>query len=195
MRRKLVFSTNNPHKLEEVSHILGEKIHILSLEDIDCHTDIPETADTLEGNALLKARYVFDNYALDCFADDTGMEVEALNNEPGIFSARYAGENKDFRANMQKVLLLMKGATNRRARFRTVISLIIDGNDYIFEGVINGRITEEERGNTGFGYDPIFVPDGYDLTFAEMGEEIKNRISHRALAVEKLKEFLLSIGY
>ncbi|NDW12131.1 non-canonical purine NTP diphosphatase [Bacteroides sp. 214] len=193
MPRKLVFATNNQHKLEEVSYILGDQIELLSLKDIGCDVDIPETADTLEGNAYLKAKYVVENYHLDTFADDTGMEVEALNNAPGIYSARYAGDTKDSQANMNKILNELQGIENRKARFRTVISLILNGKEYLFEGIINGRIIEEKRGETGFGYDPIFMPDGYEQTFAEMGNEVKNTISHRALAVQKLCEFLRSI--
>lgn len=192
--KKLVFATNNAHKLEEVSAILGDSINLLSLKDIDCHTDIPETADTLEGNALLKSSYVFKNYQLDCFADDTGLEVEALNGAPGVYSARYAeGEGHDAQANMLKLLHNMEGKENRKAQFRTVISLILDGKEYLFEGVIKGEIIKEKRGDSGFGYDPIFVPEGYNQTFAELGNDIKNRISHRALAVNKLCDFLRSL--
>lgn len=190
MKKKLVFATNNAHKLEEVSAILGDKMEILSLKDIHCHTDIPETSDTLEGNALLKAEYIHKNYGLDAFADDTGLEIEALNNEPGVYSARYAGVDKDSQANMQKVLEKLEGSANRKARFRTAISLIWNGKSYLFEGIIEGKIIEEKRGEAGFGYDPIFVPEGYDQTFAELGNDIKNEISHRALAVKKLSEFL-----
>lgn len=192
--KKLVFATNNAHKLEEVSAILGDSINLLSLKDIDCHTDIPETADTLEGNALLKSSYVFKNYQLDCFADDTGLEVEALNGAPGVYSARYAeGEGHDAQANMLKLLHNMEGKENRKAQFRTVISLILDGKEYLFEGVIKGEIIKEKRGDSGFGYDPVFVPEGYNQTFAELGNDIKNRISHRALAVNKLCDFLRSL--
>lgn len=194
MKRTLVFATNNQHKLEEVSHILGDKIELLSLADINCDTDIPETADTLEGNALLKSQYIYKNYGLDAFGDDTGMEIEALNNAPGIYSARYAGEEKNSEANMLKVLHELDGIENRNARFRTAISLILDGKEYLFEGIINGKITEEKRGEAGFGYDPIFMPDGYDKTFAELGEDIKNTISHRALAITKLVDFLLTLS-
>lgn len=192
--KKLVFATNNAHKLEEVSAILGDSINLLSLKDIDCHTDIPETADTLEGNALLKSSYVFKNYQLDCFADDTGLEVEALNGAPGVYSARYAeGEGHDAQANMLKLLHNMEGKENRKAQFRTVISLIMDGKEYLFEGVIKGEIIKEKRGDSGFGYDPVFVPEGYNQTFAELGNDIKNRISHRALAVNKLCDFLRTL--
>lgn len=194
MKRKLVFATNNSHKLEEVSAILGDSIELLSLKDIDCHTDIPETADTLEGNALLKSSYVFNNYRLDCFADDTGLEVEALNGAPGVYSARYAdGEGHDAQANMLKLLHNMEGKENRKAQFRTAISLILDGKEYLFEGVIKGEIIKEKRGDSGFGYDPVFVPEGYNQTFAELGNDIKNRISHRALAVNKLCDFLRTL--
>lgn len=193
MRKKFVFATNNSHKLEEVTAILGEKVELLSMKDIKCDTDIPETADTLEGNALLKARYIFDNYHLDCFADDTGLEVEALNGAPGVYSARYAGgEGHDAQANMLKLLHELEGKENRKAQFRTAISLILDGKEYLFEGVIKGEIIKEKRGDSGFGYDPIFKPEGYDRTFAELGNDIKNQISHRALAVQKLCEFLQS---
>lgn len=194
MKLKLVFATNNAHKLEEVSAILGEKVELLSLSDIDCHTDIPETADTLEGNALLKSSYIFKNYHLDCFADDTGLEVEALGGAPGVFSARYAGgEGHNAEANMLKLLHEMEGKENRKAQFRTAVSLILNGKEYLFEGVIKGEIIKEKRGNSGFGYDPVFVPEGYNQTFAELGNDVKNKISHRALAVNKLCEFLHSI--
>jgi XTP/dITP diphosphohydrolase len=190
MKQKLVFATNNLHKLEEVSAILGDKIEILSLKDIHCDVDISETADTLEGNALLKAEYINKTYGLDVFADDTGFEIEVLNNEPGIYSARYAGENKSAQANMLKVLEKLEDINNRNAQFRTVIALIMDGKTHLFEGIIKGTILKEERGEAGFGYDPIFVPEGYDKTFAELGNNIKNEISHRAMAVRKLSDFL-----
>lgn len=191
MKRKLVFATNNAHKLEEVAIILKDQIELLSLNNINCHTDIPETADTLEGNALLKSSFVYKNYGLDCFGDDTGLEVEALDGAPGVYSARYAsGEGHDAQANMLKLLHEMEGKENRKAQFRTVISLILEGKEYLFEGVVKGEIIKEKRGNAGFGYDPIFVPEGYDQTFAELGIEIKNKISHRALALQKLCEFL-----
>ena len=189
MKRKLVFATNNAHKLEEVAAILGDQVELLSLNDISCQTDIPETAETLEGNALLKSFY--KNYHLDCFADDTGLEVEALNGAPGVYSARYAGgEGHDAQANMLKLLHELEGKENRKAQFRTAISLILDGKEYLFEGVIKGEIIKEKRGDSGFGYDPVFMPEGYDRTFAELGNDIKNQISHRALAVQKLCEFL-----
>lgn len=188
---KLVFATNNAHKLEEVSAMLGDTFELLSLNDINCHADIPETADTLEGNARLKASFVYQNYGFNCFADDTGLEVEALGGAPGVYSARYAGgEGHDSEANMRKLLAELEGKDNRKARFRTAISLILDGKEYLFEGIVNGEITTEKRGDSGFGYDPVFRPDGYEQTFAELGHEIKNQISHRARAVQKLCEFL-----
>ncbi|MDR0749777.1 MAG: non-canonical purine NTP diphosphatase [Tannerellaceae bacterium] len=190
MVTKLVFATNNKHKLEEVQHIISDKVILLSLADINCYDDIPETAETLEGNALLKARYIKRQYGYDCFADDTGLEVEALNNEPGVYSARYAGEGNDASANMNRLLREMQGKENRKARFRTVIALILKDKEYLFEGIINGSVITEKRGEAGFGYDPVFIPDGYIQTFAEMGSERKNRISHRALAVKELTTFL-----
>ncbi len=188
--KTLVFATNNAHKLEEVRAILGNDFQIASLKEIGCHDEIPETADTLEGNAMQKAQYIKDKFGMDCFADDTGLEVEALNNAPGVFSARYAGPGHDSEANMKKLLHEMEGKENRKARFRTVITLLLDGKEYTFEGIVKGNIIEEKRGDSGFGYDPIFVPEGYDLTFAELGNDIKNKISHRAEAVKKLSAFL-----
>lgn len=193
MKKKFVFATNNAHKLEEVTAILGKRIELLSLKDIDCYKDIPETADTLEGNALLKAQYVYEHYRMDCFADDTGLEVEALNGEPGVYSARYAGDGHNAEANMLKLLHNLQGVENRKAQFRTVFALIIDGKEYLFEGVVRGEIIATRRGKSGFGYDPIFVPEGYTQTFAEMGNELKNKISHRAIATNKLCKFLNSI--
>ncbi|MBP3668100.1 MAG: non-canonical purine NTP diphosphatase [Bacteroides sp.] len=190
MNKKLVFVTNNAHKLEEISQILGDKIDLLSLKDINCQEDIPETADTLEGNAFQKASYIHQKYGYDCFADDTGLEVEALNGEPGVFSARYAGSGHNSEANMQKLLQNLIGKTNRKAQFRTSICLIIDDKVHTFEGICKGIIIEEKRGETGFGYDPIFVPEGYENTFAELGNDIKNQISHRAKAVEALCTYL-----
>lgn len=191
IKKKFVFATNNAHKLEEVSTILGKKIELLSMKDIDCNVDIPETADTLEGNALIKARYIFENYHLDCFADDTGLEVEALNGAPGVYSARYAGDAHDSEANMKKLLKEMENVENRRARFRTVFALIINGKEHLFEGIVKGEIIKNRKGTSGFGYDPVFVPEGYSQTFAEMGNELKNKISHRAMATQKLCHFLL----
>ncbi|MDE7378036.1 MAG: non-canonical purine NTP diphosphatase [Paraprevotella sp.] len=191
MKRKLVFATNNAHKLEEIKAILGEKIEILSLKDIGCEADIPETADTLEGNASLKSRYIYDHYGMDCFADDTGLEVDALGGAPGVFSARYAGENgHDSEANMKKLLVNLKEITDRKAQFRTVISLIEQGKELQFEGIVKGDILTEKRGCSGFGYDPVFRPEGYDLSFAELGNDIKNKISHRARAVALLCKHL-----
>ncbi len=190
MKKKFVFATNNAHKLEEVTAILGNKIELLSMKDINCHADIPETADTLEGNALLKARYIFENYQLDCFADDTGLEVEALNGAPGVYSARYAGDAHNSEANMKKLLQDMEGIENRKAQFRTVFALIINGKEHLFEGIVKGEITKHRHGTSGFGYDPVFIPEGYTQTYAEMGNELKNKISHRALAMNKLCNFL-----
>lgn len=187
---KLVFATNNQHKLDEVRKITAGYTEIVSLSDIDCHDDIPETADTLEGNALQKVRYIKENFGYDCFADDTGLEVEALDNAPGVYSARYAGPGHDSESNMNKLLQEMEGKENRKARFRTAIALILNGKEYLFEGIVNGTIIKEKRGGSGFGYDPIFVPDTYSQTFAEMGNETKNQISHRAEAVRKLTAFL-----
>lgn len=187
---KLVFATNNQHKLDEVRKITTGYTEIESLADIHCHDEIPETADTLEGNALQKAHYIKEHFGYDCFADDTGLEVEVLNNAPGIYSARYAGPEHDSEANMNKLLHEMEGQANRKARFRTVIALLLNGKEYLFEGIVNGSIIKEKRGGSGFGYDPIFIPDGYTQTFAEMGNDIKNKISHRAEAVKKLTIFL-----
>ena len=187
---KLVFATNNRHKLEEVRAILGNKIEVLSLNDIDCHDDIPETADTLEGNALIKARYIHEKFGVDCFADDTGLEVEALNGEPGVYSARYAGEDCNPEANMYKLLQNLTGENNRNAQFRTVIALIIEGEEFLFDGIVRGRISEERMGSAGFGYDPIFIPDGYEESFAQMAAEQKNAISHRSRAAAALNEYL-----
>lgn len=192
---KLVFATNNKHKLDEVRKITAQhNIEVVSLADIHCHDEIPETADTLEGNALQKAQYIQDKFELDCFADDTGLEVEALNNAPGVYSARYAGPGHDSEANMQKLLQEMEGKTNRKARFRTVIALIIGDKQYCFSGIVNGTITTEKKGENGFGYDPIFIPEGYEQTFAELGDFVKNKISHRAKAVEQLDHFLANLN-
>ena len=188
---KIVFATNNTHKLEEIRQILGNDFEVLSLADIGCHDDIPETGNTLEANALQKAQYIMEKYGYDCFADDTGLEVEALGGEPGIFSARYAGgEGHDSEANMRKLLAKLEHEDNRRARFRTVIALLRGGSLHTFEGIVEGVITREKSGAEGFGYDPIFRPDGYDQTFAELGADVKNKISHRARATEKLARFL-----
>ena len=188
--RKLVFATNNAHKLEEVRAVLDNKIEIVSLNELGCYDDIPETAVTLEGNALIKAEYVFNKFGMACIADDTGLEVEALNGEPGVYSARYGGEPHNAQKNMQKLLTNLKGVENRKARFRTVIVLKDTERELYFEGTIHGHISETPSGAAGFGYDPVFVPDGYNKSFAELGPELKNKISHRALAVESLIRFL-----
>ena len=207
---RIVFATNNQHKLSEIRQILGSRVEVLSLKDIGCDVDIPETGSTLEENALKKAQYVYDNYHIDCFADDTGLEVDALAGAPGVYSARYAaigpigpigpispispispiGPTHDFEANMARLLRELGENNNRQARFRTVIALIQHGEVHEFEGIVNGEIIRERRGGEGFGYDPIFQPDGYDKTFAELGTDIKNQISHRARATAKLCDFL-----
>lgn len=205
---KIVFATNNAHKLSEIRNILGDSIEVLSLKDIGCDVDIPETGTTLEDNALQKAQYIYDHYHMDCFADDTGLEVEALNGAPGIYSARYASMDStttaashDSEANMARLLKELGNHNNRKARFRTVIALIQKKDIcpcgctsikevHKFEGIVEGQIIRERRGGEGFGYDPIFQPDGYDQTFAELGMDIKNHISHRARAVQKLAEYL-----
>lgn len=186
----LVFATNNQHKLKEVQHALGDRVELVTLNAVGITEDIPEDFETLQENALQKARYVYSKTGLNCFADDTGLEVEALNWEPGVFSARYAGEAKNPKDNIRKLLDNLKGVENRRARFRTVIALILNGQEYLFEGVVWGKIIDQERGSDGFGYDPIFVPDGFTQTFAEMPLELKNQISHRGRAVEELRIFL-----
>ena len=187
---KLVFATNNKHKLEEVRAILGNRIDVLSLNEIDCHDDIPETADTLEGNALIKARYIHEKFGVDCFADDTGLEVEALGGEPGVYSARYAGEECNPEDNMHKLLQNLTGKNNRNAQFRTVIALIINGEEKLFNGIVKGTISNEKMGDAGFGYDPIFIPEGYSESFAQMTSDMKNSISHRYRATEELSNYL-----
>lgn len=186
---KLIFATHNKNKLAEIREILKNH-EIVGLCDIGCVDDIVEDADTLQGNAKIKADFVTNNYHLNCFADDTGLEVEALNGAPGVYSARYAGEGCSYHDNVVKMLAAMRGITNRKARFRTVIALNINGEQHFFEGIVNGKILEEEHGEGGFGYDPIFQPDGYEETFAEMPMDVKNKISHRGMAVQKLCEFL-----
>lgn len=193
--RKLVFATNNAHKLEEIRQILGDKIEVVSLADIGCTEEIAETADTLEGNALIKAKYVYERYGLSCFADDTGLEVHALGGAPGVYSARYAGEHCSPKDNIEKLLLAMTGESERRAAFRTVIALIDDGEQYLFEGLVRGTIEKSPAGTQGFGYDPVFRPEGYEHTFAELGAEVKNHISHRAIAVQQLAEWLCRESY
>lgn len=195
MKRRIVFATNNEHKLSEVRSIVGDEIDILSLADIDCDDDIPENADTLEGNALQKAEYIFQKYGFSCFADDTGLEVEALNGQPGVHTARYAfADHNDPQANVDKLLNEMKEKSNRRARFRTAITLILqeDGKPQLFEGIVEGEIATERRGTDGFGYDPVFIPEQREKTFAELGPEVKNTISHRARATKKLVDYLLN---
>lgn len=188
--KPLVFATKNSHKLQEIGAIIGDRFPLYSLKDIDCHDEIPETSNTIQGNALQKARYIYRKYGKNCFADDTALEVDALGGEPGIYSARYAGEGHDSEANMCKLLQKMEGINQRNAQFRTVIALIIEGKEYLFEGKIKGTLLKEGRGGEGFGYDPLFVPDGYDRTFAQLGDEIKNKISHRSQAIAKLIQFL-----
>jgi XTP/dITP diphosphohydrolase len=187
---KLVFATNNLHKLQEIKHLLNDSFELLSLNDINCDEEIPENQETIEGNAAEKSFYIFNKFGLNCFADDTGLEIEALNGEPGVYSARYAGEEKSAEKNMDLVLQKLSEIKNRKARFKTVISLVIDGHEIQFEGIVNGHILEEKRGNAGFGYDPIFQPDESHLSFAEMTMEEKGKISHRGRAVQKLVEYL-----
>ena len=186
---KLVFASNNKNKIQEIQALVPNTIQIVSLEEIGCFEDIPETADTIEGNAILKANYVTEKYGYDCFADDTGLEVEALNGAPGVYSARYAGEQKDANDNMDKLLFELKDKTNRKANFKTVIALNLKGKQNLFSGIINGKIIEEKIGTNGFGYDPIFVADGYEKTFAELSMEEKSTISHRGIAVKQLIEY------
>jgi len=187
---KLVFASNNKHKLEEISHIAGAAFEIVSLKEIGCVDDIPETQPTIEGNAMQKARYIFDKYNVNCFADDTGLEIDALNGDPGVYSARFAGIGCSFDDNMDKTLTLLQGETNRNAKFRTVIALIIDGKEYSFDGFVNGEILKEKHGEKGFGYDAIFMPKGYTESFAEMSSEIKNNLSHRSMAARNMMTFL-----
>lgn len=188
--KKIVFATNNKHKLNEIRKITAGKIEILSLSDIECNEEIEETGITLEENALIKAHYVKSKYGYDCFADDTGLEVECLNGEPGVYSSRYAGPDCNPDDNMNKLLNEMQGSDNRNAQFRTVIAAILNGSEHLFEGVVKGKITENKRGSNGFGYDPVFIPNGYNHTFGELSNEIKNGISHRAVAMEKFTAFL-----
>ena len=190
MNRRIVFATNNVHKLQEIRAMIPEGIKLLSLADIGCHADIPETADTLEGNALIKARYVAEHYGMDCFADDTGLEVETLGGAPGVHTARYAGEAHDTEANIDKLLAELADKDNRKARFRTAIAFIVQQEEHLFEGILEGEIAPVRRGTDGFGYDPVFIPEGIGKTFAELGSDIKNRISHRALAVNQLIEYI-----
>lgn len=186
----ICFATNNPHKLQEVSNLLGNSFQIMSLEDIGCKDELPETHETLEGNALEKAGYVCQHYGISCFADDTGLEVNALNGAPGVYSARFAGPQKDSQDNIKLLLEKLEGVTDRTARFRTVISFIFEGNVHYFEGIVRGKIADQLHGSGGFGYDPVFIPEGYDISFAEMNLEQKNQISHRGIAIRKLVDFL-----
>jgi len=188
---KIVFATNNQHKLDEIKKISKGQLDILSLADINCHEEIPETGDTLKENALIKAQFVKDKFGIDCFADDTGLEVEALDNAPGIYSSRYAGPNCNSEDNMQKLIHELQDKKNRKAQFRTVIALLLDGKEHYFEGIVRGEIIHHKEGTNGFGYDPIFKPEGYDKTFGNIPEEVKNTLSHRAIATQKLVAFLL----
>ena len=187
---KIVFATNNQNKIAEIKDMLPKEIELLSLQEINCNEQLPETQNTLQGNAMQKAEFVFQNYGFNCFADDTGLEIKALNNEPGVYSARYAGEECNAEDNMRKVLQKLEGENNRKAKFRTVIALIIDGKESYFEGACKGNIMEEKSGEKGFGYDPIFKPKGFEKTFAAMTKQEKGAISHRGLATKKLVEFL-----
>jgi len=187
---KIIFASNNKNKIREIKHVLGKSFTLLSLNDINMEEDIPEDEPTLEGNAIKKARYIFMATGMNVFADDTGLEVDALDGRPGVHSARFVGESKDSEANIEKLLVLLNNSANRNARFRTVIALILGGKEYFFEGIVSGTIIREKRGSQGFGYDPVFVPEGKNMTFAEMDLDEKNKISHRARAFEKLKSFL-----
>ena len=188
--KKIVFATNNKHKLDEIRKITTGRIEILSLSDINCNEEIEETGTTLEENALIKARYIKNKYGYDCFGDDTGLEVVALNGEPGVYSSRYAGEQCNSQDNMNKLISAMQGADSRNAQFRTVIAAILNDKEHLFEGVVKGEIITEKRGSSGFGYDPVFMPSGYNQTFGELSDEVKNGISHRAVAMEKFIAFL-----
>jgi XTP/dITP diphosphohydrolase len=187
---KLVFASNNAHKIKEMQSMLPDSINILSLEDIGCFEEIPETADTIEGNAILKADYVTKNYGYDCFADDSGLEVDVLNGAPGVYSARYAGEQKNDASNIDKLLKTLNGNTNRKANFKTVIALNFNGQQHLFTGLVDGEITLEKKGTNGFGYDPVFLPLGFDLTFAQISQEEKAQLSHRGKAMKQLINFL-----
>lgn len=193
MQKKIVFATHNKHKLQEIRAILGDKYQIIGLEEIGCFEEIPETGETLKENALQKVHYVVEKYHVDCFADDTGLEVEALNGAPGVYSARYAGEECTFADNVNKMLKEMNGIANRNACFKTVIALVLDEKEYFFEGKVEGEIGTVQQGKDGFGYDPIFTPKGYQETFSEMPLDLKNKISHRGIATEKLQKFLMEM--
>jgi len=190
---KIVFASNNKNKIHEIQSMLPENIQIVSLESIGCFEEIPETAATIDGNAILKANYITQNYGLDCFADDTGLEVDSLNGQPGVYSARYAGEQKNADDNMNRLLEELSNKSNRNAQFKTVIALNLKGNQYLFTGIASGEITLEKKGTGGFGYDPIFKPSGYENTFAELSLEVKNEISHRGKATKLLIEFLQKV--
>ncbi|HOR40481.1 MAG TPA: non-canonical purine NTP diphosphatase [Paludibacteraceae bacterium] len=190
MKHTFIFATNNKHKLEEIQQIVGDKLSILSLQDMNFREDIPENEPTIEGNALYKARFIYNRFGKDCFADDTGLEVVALNGEPGVLSARYAGEEKNYQSNNELLLKNLNPFPNKSARFKTVIACVLEGREYVFEGIIEGTIVNEPKGKNGFGYDPIFQPSGHQQTFAELSEEVKNTISHRARAMESLFMFL-----
>ncbi|WP_396166262.1 non-canonical purine NTP diphosphatase [Flavobacterium sp.] len=191
---KLVFASNNKNKIAEIQQQVGAQFQIVALEDIGCFVDIPETAETIEGNAILKANYVTENFGLPCFADDTGLEIVSLNNEPGVYSARYAGEQKNAEDNMNLVLQKLASKTNRKAQFKTIIALNINNQQYLFEGIVKGEITLKKSGNQGFGYDPVFQPEGFSTTFAQMTMEQKSVISHRGIAVQKLINFLSNLS-
>ena len=191
---KIVFATNNPNKLKEIQSLIPKEIEIISLNEIGCNEDIPETGDTLEANAFQKAHYIKDNFNYDCFADDTGLEIDELNGDPGVYSARYAGPERNANANMNKVLNELKGNKNRKAQFRTAIALILEGEEHLFEGKVEGYISEDEQGNEGFGYDPIFIPENDKLSFAQMSMQEKGGISHRGRAVRKLVAYLNKIS-
>ncbi len=191
---EIVFATQNKHKLEEIQKIVGDQYKIISLAELNFFEDIPETENTLVGNALMKARFIHEKFHCNCFADDTGLEIDALHGAPGVYSARYAGPACSFEDNMRKVLSQMEGISNRKAQFKTVIALILDNKEYLFEGSVSGTILGKKSGTQGFGYDPIFLPDGYNESFAEMSAELKNRISHRAVATQKLTHFLHSLA-
>lgn len=191
---KLVFASNNKNKIAEIQQQVGSQFQIVSLEDIGCFVDIPETAETIEGNAILKANYVTENFGLPCFADDTGLEIESLNNEPGVYSARYAGEQKNAEENMDLVLQKLASKTNRKAQFKTIIALNINNQQYLFEGIVKGEIATKKSGNQGFGYDPVFQPEGFTTTFAQMTMEQKSAISHRGIAAQKLINFLSNLS-
>ena len=190
--KELIFATANPNKVREVNDLLAE-YHVKSLKDIGCEEEIPETSPTIEGNALQKAQYVKKHYQLDCFSEDTGLEIEALNGEPGVITAHYAGPQRSAEDNMNLVLSKLANTKNRNARFKTIIALILNGETHLFEGIVNGQIATQKSGEKGFGYDPIFIPDGYETSFAEMNAEEKNKISHRARAIAKLKDFLVNL--